>query len=189
MDRNGWPLNPLSSMGVLCNFLCFQIQVLTLLIGAFSVSVPLLKVGILGCVAMVLPLHIRQVLGDQLRVFEHSFFLMGWYVWYRWFLQSDPTRNWYVNNSWHLWLTRLAWELELSFLVSYFSIRSLSVAVHYQFLQGGRIYCLIRLWGPSCSHTGCISSVFCPTPIKGEISPLFMATNFVPECCNLPITS
>jgi hypothetical protein len=52
MVRNGFLF---SSVGVLCTFLWFLIQVVTLLTGAFSVSLPLIKVVILGCVAMGIP--------------------------------------------------------------------------------------------------------------------------------------
>jgi hypothetical protein len=60
MERSGLPL---SSMNPLGSFLLFVIHMMTLLTRAFSVSLPLPKVGMLGCVAMDDALPYQTALG------------------------------------------------------------------------------------------------------------------------------
>jgi hypothetical protein len=54
--------------------------VLTLLTRSFSLSMPLLKVGMLVCVQWMLPLPIRSFAGYGFRVFEPRLFLAGWAI-------------------------------------------------------------------------------------------------------------
>jgi hypothetical protein len=63
-------------------FFSFLIQVLILLTGAFSMSLPLLQIGVLGYVAInVAPA--RQLCGDQFSVFEYRLSLVEWAMWCR----------------------------------------------------------------------------------------------------------
>jgi hypothetical protein len=60
----------LISMSVLDSVFCFLLQVLTLLIEAFSVSLTLLKIGMLGCGKGHCSSLLDSLGRDRLRVFE-----------------------------------------------------------------------------------------------------------------------
>jgi hypothetical protein len=64
-------------MNVLEFFLKFQIQVLMLLTGPVSVSLPLLNICILGMWQWMLPFLIGQLCGDRLRVSGPRLFSVG----------------------------------------------------------------------------------------------------------------
>jgi hypothetical protein len=49
-------------------------------------------------------------------------------------------QSWYVSSHQPLLPMGQPWEVELSFLVHLFSLGSLLVSVHYQFLQGGEMF-------------------------------------------------
>jgi hypothetical protein len=63
-------------------------------------------------------------------------------------LWSTPVRSWHVSSLQPLLPLGQAWELELSFVVYYFSLRNLSASAHHQFLHNEWILCFTRL--PLC---------------------------------------
>jgi hypothetical protein len=83
-------------------FLWFQIQVLTLLTGAFTVSLSLLMVDMLGCMSMDVVPSCQTALGDIYRVFEPRLSLTGWAICCRRVLWNCPTRSWFVSSHWSL---------------------------------------------------------------------------------------
>jgi hypothetical protein len=97
--------------------------------------------------------------------------LVGWVLW------GSPRKNWQS-----LLLKRQAYEQELSSLVNCFSLRSLSVSVHYQFLWGGGII-FNRL------QLVLFSIPLHPLQAEVKFSLLLFCHKFCPGESNLPTNS
>jgi hypothetical protein len=123
------------------------------------------------------------------RVFEPKYFLVGCAIWYRWVLWRGPMRSWYMSSCKPLLPAGKAWKLELRFSVHCFSLESLSVTAHYQFLQGGGMFCFHQTVAePPHPFIGWITSAFhlTPTSWSQNIPSVCFSTRFVQGKCSLP---
>jgi hypothetical protein len=175
-----------SSMGVLGSFLWFLIQVLTLLTGTFSVSLPLLKVGKLSCVAMNVDPLIGQLCGGSAHVVWAQDFLGGMGS----LVKADSLKWSCVELVCELLTAPTAHRASLGARIELFGLLLFSwKSVRFSSLPFSPRWWHV-LFSPGCSaqHTDWIRSAFCTTPTRWRwIVPLiYSATSFVQRGCNLP---